>query len=138
MKTFTIENETTNITLHASLEAAQAVPDSEQFATAEEFASLTGGWHTSRLVEIWNGIPGVTPVKKFKDRATGATRIWAAIQSLGGDLAGPEANVSAQVPDVAPAEEPATMQATSKEEAPTGERPPSQRASAARPNKPSL
>jgi hypothetical protein len=61
MKTFTIENETNNITLHASREDAQAVPASEAFTTAEEFAYLAAGWQTSRLVEIWNGIPGVTP-----------------------------------------------------------------------------
>jgi hypothetical protein len=131
MKTFTIENETNNITLHTSQEAAQASPDSEQFTTAEEFAGMACGWPTARLVEIWNGIPGVTPVKKFKDRATATTRIWAVIQSLDGDVASesaeeiqpsapgtepeviaeevadetaaaPEANAGAQEPDVAP------------------------------------
>jgi hypothetical protein len=86
MKTFTIENETNSITLHASPEAAQAISDSERFTTAEEFASLAAAWQTSRLVEIWNGIPGVTPVKKFKDRATATTRIWTAIKSLRGDV----------------------------------------------------
>jgi hypothetical protein len=151
MKTFTIENETNNITLHVSPEAGQAIPDSERFTTADEFVDLAGAWPTSRLIEIWNGIPGVTPVKKFKDRATAATRIWAAIQSLDGDVssepaveaqasapetepeviaqevaaeitAAPEANAGAQEPDIAPAEEPATDTASSKEEAPTSER----------------
>ena len=32
---------------------------------------------------IWNSLPGVTPVKKFKDRTTSATRIWKSIQELG-------------------------------------------------------
>ena len=32
---------------------------------------------------IWNSLPGVTPVKKFKDRTTAATRIWKNIQDLG-------------------------------------------------------
>jgi hypothetical protein len=58
MKTFTIEKETNNVTLHTSQEAAQAVPESEQFTTAEEFTSLVASRQTSRLVEIWNGIPG--------------------------------------------------------------------------------
>jgi hypothetical protein len=151
MKTFTIENETNNITLHANLEAAQAIPDSGTFATAEEFAALAVAWQTSRLIDIWNGMPGVTPVKKFKDRATATSRIWATIQSLDGDAASepaeetqasvpatepevaqeaaeeiaaaPEANTGAQEPEVAPAEEPATDTASGKEEAPTSENP---------------
>jgi len=36
-----------------------------------------------RLVAIWNSPPGVTPVKKLKDRTTAATRIWKNIQELG-------------------------------------------------------
>jgi hypothetical protein len=31
-------------------------------------------------VAIRNSLPGVTPVKKFKDRTTAATRIWRSIQ----------------------------------------------------------
>jgi hypothetical protein len=148
MNTFTIENETNNITLHASPEAAQAILGSERFTTAAEFATLAAGWQASRLVEIWNGIPGVTPVKKFKDRATAAARIWAAIQGLHGDVATepaeepqasepggqsetaavepiasePEANADAQEPNVAPAEEAAADTASGKEEAPTNKR----------------
>lgn len=34
------------------------------------------------LVEIWNGLPGTTPVKKFKDRATGLRRLWQALEAL--------------------------------------------------------
>src|ERR1700736_6274553 len=83
MKTFTIETETNNITLHATLEDAQAVLDSEQFGSAEDLAGLASEWATARLIDIWNGIPGVTPVSKFKDKKTAVTRIWNAIQSLG-------------------------------------------------------
>jgi hypothetical protein len=37
---------------------------------------------------VWNGIPGLTPVKKFTDRKSAVSRIWKAIQSLdGGTLA---------------------------------------------------
>jgi hypothetical protein len=35
-----------------------------------------------RLVEIWNKLPGVTPVRKFRDRSTALRRIWTAIQAL--------------------------------------------------------
>jgi hypothetical protein len=116
MKIFTIENETNNITLHASLEAAQAVPASERFTTSEEFANLAAGWQTSRLVEIWNGIPGVTPVKKFKDRATATTRIWAAIQSLGEDIAGEPAEEAQTAPATEPVAEPRVVAQEAAEE----------------------
>jgi hypothetical protein len=152
MKTFTIETETNNITIHTCPEDAKAVPDSEQFATLEELAGLASGWPTSRLIEIWNGIPGVTPVNKFKDRKTAVARIWNAIRILDTDIvieddAAPEsepaaigeleaqpgqetesltreseANVGEQAPDFASEEEEATKKATRKEKAPTGER----------------
>ena len=37
----------------------------------------------SRLVEIWNSIPGVTAVSKFTNRKVASERIWKAIQGLG-------------------------------------------------------
>ena len=83
MKTFTIENETNNITVHATKQEAEAVPASECFANEAALAKLAANWPTARLVEIWNSLPGETPVKKFKDRATAASRIWKAIQRLG-------------------------------------------------------
>jgi hypothetical protein len=36
-------------------------------------------------VEVWNGIPGLTAVKKFTDRKSAVTRIWKAIPSLNGN-----------------------------------------------------
>jgi len=33
-------------------------------------------------VDLWNSLPGATPVKKFTDRKTAIARIWKAIQSL--------------------------------------------------------
>jgi hypothetical protein len=35
-----------------------------------------------RLVAIWNALPGVAPVTKFKDRATAVRRLWAAFATL--------------------------------------------------------
>jgi hypothetical protein len=40
-------------------------------------------WPAEWLVAIWNSLPGVTPVKKFKDQTTAATRVWKSIQELG-------------------------------------------------------
>ncbi len=35
----------------------------------------------SRLVSIWNALPGVAPITKFKDRKAAARRLWAAFQN---------------------------------------------------------
>jgi hypothetical protein len=75
MKTFTIENETNDITIYASAADAEATPNSERFASEDELAKLAADWPTGRLIEIWNSLPGETPVKRFKDRATAVSRI---------------------------------------------------------------
>jgi hypothetical protein len=83
MSIFTIENETNNITAHATVQEADAVANAERFRNEAAFAKVAANWPTARLVEIWNGIPGVMPVIKFKDRHTSVSRIWKAIQGLG-------------------------------------------------------
>jgi hypothetical protein len=83
MKHFTIENETNNIMIHGSAKEADAVPNTERFSNEAALAKLAANWPAARLVEIWNSLPGETQVKKFKDRATAASRIWKAIQNLG-------------------------------------------------------
>jgi hypothetical protein len=55
---------------------------SQNFRTAKDFSKLSEAWPLVRMVEIWNGLPGVTEVKKFTDRKTAATRIWNRIQTL--------------------------------------------------------
>src|ERR1035438_10742637 len=83
MKNFSIANETNNIMIHGSAKEAEAVPDSERFSNEAALAKLAANWPTGRLADIWNSLPGATPVKKFKDRATAVSRIWKAIRSLG-------------------------------------------------------
>jgi hypothetical protein len=75
MKTFTIENETNNITIHTTIQEAEAVANAECFRNEAGLANLAAEWPAARLVDIWNSLPGVTPVKKFKDRATGVNRL---------------------------------------------------------------
>jgi len=82
MKYFTIDNEN-DIRVHASAQEADAVTNAERFSTAAGLAKLADKWPNARLVEIWNSLPGASPVKKFTDRKTAATRIWKGIQSLG-------------------------------------------------------
>jgi hypothetical protein len=79
MNAFTIDSDN-NITVHASRKAARET-GAGVFDTAENFAELIGP-DTKRLVEIWNSLTGVTPVKKFTSRAVAARRIFAEIQKL--------------------------------------------------------
>src|ERR1019366_9818376 len=91
---------------------------------------IAAEWPMVKLIEIWNGLPAVTPVAKFKDRATAVSRIGKAIQSLTTAEpvidAGPESEAPAvedQISTDAPAEcdtAPVADQ-TSTEEAPEGE-----------------
>src|ERR1035438_9961999 len=99
MKTFTIDNES-NITVHGSVKEADAVPNSERFTNEAALAKLAASWPAARLVEIWNSLPGETPVRKFKDRATAVSRIWKALQNLG--QSAPAAEEPAPVPEAAP------------------------------------
>lgn len=87
MKLFLIENETDNITAYSLAKDADAVKNAERFRNEAGLAKLAMNWPVSRLVDIWNSLPGVTPVKKFKDRGTAVKRIWNAIQRLGETVA---------------------------------------------------
>jgi hypothetical protein len=60
-------------------------PEGEIFASQRELADLAAKWPGDRLVEVYNGIPGLAPIKKFTDRKSAVGRIWKAIQSLGDD-----------------------------------------------------
>src|SRR5258708_20069687 len=80
MTIFTIDSEN-NIAAHAS--AADVTDNgSEQFTSETELAQLAADWPGSRLVDIWNRIPGLTLVKRFTNRAVATARIWRAVQSL--------------------------------------------------------
>ena len=83
MKTFTIDSDN-NITIFASEKQAKATDatGAEAFTSQEELTKLSAAWPGGRLVEIWNSLTGVGPVKKFTDRKTAIARIWKVIQSL--------------------------------------------------------
>ena len=82
MATFLIDAEN-NI---SALGSQQADFEGEIFASQQELADLATKWPANRLIEVWNGIPGLTPVKKFTDRKSAVVRIWKAIQSLDGGV----------------------------------------------------
>src|ERR1700691_4952163 len=85
---------------YSTTQDADAVTNAERFRNEAGLAKLAANWPAARLIEIWNRLPGETPVKKFKDRATAVSRIWKAIQNLG--QADPAANEPAQAPEVLP------------------------------------
>jgi hypothetical protein len=109
MTTFTIDSEN-NIAVHGS---ASEITDQgcEPFTSEKELAQLAAAWPGTRLVSVFNGIPGLTPVKRFTSRRLAIARIWKAVQSL----------VPAEhTGDVAPARRQADRKPTRKQHAHTG------------------
>ena len=94
MKSFSIDREN-NITAFAKRVNAEAA-NGDTFRSETELNELAAAWAASRLVEIWNGIPGCVPVKKFTNRKTAVLRIWKAIQSLDGGVAAHAANLTSE------------------------------------------
>ena len=92
MKNFEIDTEN-NVRV---LDSAPVGPDSAAFQNEQELRKITADWPLSRLVEVWNKLPGAKPVAKFTDRKTACARIWKAVQER-------DATVGAQGPNVAPA-----------------------------------
>src|SRR5271170_1279776 len=102
MKAFTIDSER-NITAYASQqEAAGAQGDTQTFATAAGLQGILKALPAATAVEIWNSMTGVTPVKKFKDGATAAKRIFAQLQKLGGSADATETAPAAESAKSAP------------------------------------
>jgi len=81
MKSFSIDREN-NITAFTKRKHPESA-NGDTFRSETELNELAAAWPANRLVEIWNSIPGVVPVKKFTNRKTAVLRIWKAIQSLG-------------------------------------------------------
>ena len=84
MPTFTIDSDN-NITAHGNPEEAAAATATpfDSFSSQKELTELVAGWPAERLVAIWNGLPGVEPVKRFKSSTVAAGRMWERIQGLG-------------------------------------------------------
>ena len=54
----------------------------EKFTSEKELAKLAAQWSSRRLVEIWNGMPGVRRVAKFTYRKTAVRRLWTKAQEF--------------------------------------------------------
>src|SRR5665213_4444292 len=92
MKSFSIDRDN-NITAFTKKKDAESA-NGDTFRSETELHELAAAWPANRLVEIWNGIPGCVPVKKFTNRKTAILRIWKAIQSLDGGVAAHAANLT--------------------------------------------
>jgi hypothetical protein len=85
MKTFLTDSESQVATVESGAEGEpNAAVSAERFNSMEEFAEMTQDWPLSRLVAMWNGLPGVTPVSRFTDRKTAVMRIWKALRNPAG------------------------------------------------------
>lgn len=86
MNTFTIDADN-NITAYSNAEEANQSDAAGlvHFESQAALSKISADWPMGRFVEIWNGIPGKSPVKKFQDRKKAVARVWAAIQPLAGN-----------------------------------------------------
>jgi hypothetical protein len=76
--------------------AAEEVPDGlPVFSSETELRALLASWPARKLTDIWNRLPGVIAVSKFKDRNTALRRIWQAVNRP--ESAPPSQNVVAHV-----------------------------------------
>jgi hypothetical protein len=120
MVTFAI-SEDNNITAYPSAEEARAEAGSITFDSQAALAEASAEWPASRLVEIWNSIPGNTPVKKFENRKKALGRIWKGIQGLAG-AAKPQIAQSAKPLKTPKKAKPATKSAPKKQAKDSGDR----------------
>src|SRR5258708_7029080 len=74
MTIFTIDSENNIVAHHAQSEITDK--EAEQFTSEKELVGLAADWPGNRLVEVWNGIPGLTRVKRFTSRRLAIGRIW--------------------------------------------------------------
>jgi hypothetical protein len=75
---FTVDGQNNIATYREGSEPANGLT---QFHSQQEFEALGAEWPTAKLVEIWNRIPGVAPVKKFTSRPTAIRRVWTLLES---------------------------------------------------------
>jgi hypothetical protein len=121
MTTFTIDEQNQIVAFATSEQAAAATATPfDTFASPEELAELATRWPAPRLLAIWNNLPGVSRIKKFKTPAAVIGRIWERIQSRAEPAApktSQKANAGARAPRVAPTKAVAQRKTTSVKKA---------------------
>jgi hypothetical protein len=132
--TFTIDNDN-NISAYGTPDEAAATTTTpfDSFSSQQELAELAKAWSAERILAIWNSLPGVTPVERFKSNKAGINRIWVRIQDLGAPeqpqaeqpakpKAERKAKGRAQSAKGAPAKGKSTTKATAAKSAPKGKK----------------
>jgi len=84
-----------NLEIYVSTSTPPRLRKVPSFATEKELSALAATWPSSRLVEIWNRLPGVNGVTKFTDRKTAVQRIWKVLQQRIQDTQKPVRNPNA-------------------------------------------
>ena len=83
MTTYTIDSDD-----HIAATTGTHKPEGmDHFSSLDELSHLAEPWPATRLVRIWNSLPGATAVKRFTDRKTALNRIWKVLQNGGGNSA---------------------------------------------------
>ena len=78
MKTFIISSDNK---VTAGAEPQPNATGAVRFTTLDKLTEMTHEWPMARLVAVWNGLPGVTAVRRFTDRHIGVARIWKTLQN---------------------------------------------------------
>lgn len=80
---FRLDTDNGGITAYATkTEALKAVAEDggSVFQDYSDLVSLAPNLSLTTLVDCWNSLPEVTPVRKFTDRKTAVKRIWTAVE----------------------------------------------------------
>src|SRR5437660_10570287 len=82
MTRFKIDREN-NITAFGSSEHIEdSGGETDMFASRQEMAAMAEKWPATRLVEIWNSLPGIEPAEPITRQQASVTRIRITIQRL--------------------------------------------------------
>src|SRR5436190_13359461 len=82
MTTFRMDAENNITAVTSGQQISQSEGETETFSSGQQLTALAEKWPAARLVEIWNGLPGVEAVERFTSRQVAVGRIWKAIQHL--------------------------------------------------------
>lgn len=80
MKTFLLEGNN-RISVRDGVEVSNRKRGT-RFSSRSEWKRIASALPLSRLVAIWNHLPGVDPIRRFTSREAALTRIWKAAQRL--------------------------------------------------------
>lgn len=99
MKVFSI---TANNEVRVFASEQEASQGGAIFGSAEELAALVEQWPITRLVAVWNQLPGAQQIRKFTDRKSGVRRLWEAVQGLAAKAGKQSRKVALKRPAAAP------------------------------------